>query len=152
MNTFVAVKTGLSEEDEDNCTTVFRDVMRIRHELSGLAAGIANTLDLRGTEMALIDTLGKYGPLTMSELAKACFFSPPNATYAVSALEKKGLLQRERSKESHRVVNVELTAEGRKLFKSSYPKILRDVNELLVEKLDPLERKTLAKLLENLAN
>ena len=151
MITHVKIETGLNKADEKNCTVIFRDIMHLKHELNALANNIAATLDLRGSEMAIIDTLGKYGSLTMSELAANCFFSPPNATYTVRALEKRKLLTKLRSEKSERVVIVELTSAGRKIFKTSYPNTIHEVDSFLSKKLNNRERKTLSKLLNRLA-
>ncbi len=151
MITHVKIKAGLNKEDEKNCTDVFRDIMHLKHELNALANNVAATLDLRGSEMAIIDTLGKYGSLTMSELAAACFFSPPNATYTVRALEKRKLLTKLRSESSQRVVVVELTSAGEKIFRKSYPGTIQKVGRFLSNKLNIKERQTLSRLLDKLA-
>lgn len=152
MITHVKIKTGLDKEDEKNCTDIFRDIMHLKHELNTLANEAAAKLDLRGSEMAIIDTLGKYGSLTMSELAAACFFSPPNATYTVRALEKRKLLTRLRSENSQRVVVVELTTAGEKIFKTSYPNTIHEVDRFLSNKLNIKERQALSRLLDKLAS
>jgi DNA-binding MarR family transcriptional regulator len=149
--THVKIDTGLDIESEMNCTSMFRDIMHLRHELNNLANSVAATMDLRGSEMAIIDTLGRFGALTMSDLAAACFFSPPNATYTVRSLEKNKLLKRTRSENSQRVVIVELTPSGEAVFKKSYPSTLHEVNGFFDSKLSKNERKTLAKLLNKLA-
>lgn len=151
MGTYIKVDTGLSRRNEHKCTTTFRNVMRIRHRFYSLASQVAGSFDLRGSEMAMIDTLGKHGPLSMNELAGACFFSPPNATYTVAALEKKKLVVRKRSSESHRVVNVYLTDKGERVFKKSYPAMLREVNEFIDARLSRTEAATLSGLLQKLA-
>jgi DNA-binding MarR family transcriptional regulator len=147
----VKIDTGLDIESEMNSTGMFRDIMHLKHELNNLANGVAATLDLRGSEMAIIDTLGRFGALTMSELAAACFFSPPNATYTVRSLEKNKLLKRTRSKNSQRVVIVDLTPSGKAVFRQSYPSTLHKVNGFFDSKLSKNERKRLAKLLNKLA-
>jgi len=102
--------------------------------------------------MSLIDTLGKYGPLTMGKLAALSFSSPANASYTVQSLEQRELLYRERSSNSQRVVDVRLTPEGTKVFKKTYPRTTEAVNDLINDRLTKQERKTLDKLLEKLGN
>ena len=151
MITHVQIDTSLDSRAEKNCTGIFRDIMHLRHELNVLANTAAATHELRGSEMAIIDTLGKYGALNMSELAAACFFSPPNATYTVRALEKRKLLTRVRPEESQRVVVVRLTPAGEEIFKLSYPHTIHEVDNFLAEKLSGVERQDLAGLLHKLA-
>jgi len=143
-------KTNNAKKQEENCTSIFRNIMHLKHKLNGVASHIASSLDLRVSEMAIIDTLGKYGPLTMSNLATACFFSPPNATYTVRALEKRKLLVRNRCADSQRVVRVQLTAAGEKVFRNSYPKTIQAVTTFLADRLDETERSNLEKLLNKL--
>jgi len=150
LGTYIKADTGLSRAKEKKCTSLFRNIMRIRHHLYSMASQVAGTLDLRGSEMAMIDTLGKHGPLAMNELADACFFSPPNATYTVVSLENKGLVKRERSSQSHRVVIVHLTRNGERLFKKSYPSMLREVDGFLDSRLTRQEAETLDRLLQKL--
>ncbi len=151
MSSKVKAKVRIDAEEEHICTEVFRDVMHLKNELNSIATHVAGSLNIRGSEMAMIDTLGKYGKLTMSELAKACFFSPSNATYTVAALEKKQLLKGIRSSDSHRVVYVELTSEGKKLFKKSYPLVLDEVFAFFDQRLTKKERVSFMKLMHKLA-
>jgi DNA-binding MarR family transcriptional regulator len=148
--TFISVATRLTEAEEGNCTSVFHDVMRLRHALRSMASEVASSLGLQSAEMSAIDTLGKFGPLTMGELARRSFFSPPNTTRTVKILVDRGLVRRQRSQSSDREVNVSLTAEGKKIFRKSYPHMVHDVNDLLASKLSREERRTLAELLAKL--
>ncbi len=93
MITHVKIDTGLDIESEMNCTSMFRDIMHLRHELNNLANSVAATMDLRGSEMAIIDTLGRFGALTMSDLAAACFFSPPERNLHGQVTGKKQAAQ-----------------------------------------------------------
>jgi DNA-binding MarR family transcriptional regulator len=124
--------------------------MRLRHSLRSIASEVATSLDLQSAEMSAIDTLGKFGPLTMGELSRRSFFSPANTTRTVKSLVDRNLVSRQRSQSSDREVNVNLTADGRRIFRKSYPRMLHDVNELLASNLSPEERKTLADLLAKL--
>jgi hypothetical protein len=51
-HTSVSVATDISEGDEENCTSVFHDVMRLRHMLQSMASRVAPTVGLRSTEMS----------------------------------------------------------------------------------------------------
>lgn len=150
-NTYVPLDVEIEKEELLNCTNIFRDIMRLKHELTSLANKSAASLGLKGSEMAIIDTLGTYGPLSMSDLATACFFSPPNATYTVRALEKRNLLKRVRSVDSQRVVIVHLTPEGEEMFKRNYPRTIQDVSKFLSSNLSGKERKALQGLLHKLS-
>lgn len=145
--TSISVATQLTAVDEDICTSVFHDVMRLRHSLRSIASEVADSLGLQSAEMSAIDTLGKFGPLTMGELSKRSFFSPANTTRTVKTLVDRDLVSRQRSQSSDREVNVSLTEDGMEIFRNSYPQMVHDVNELLASKLNQKERRTLASLL-----
>ena len=151
MRTAVKIAAEISDSDEETCTSMFRDVMRIRQQLYATATDVAKSLGLTSSEMALVDTLGKYGPLTMGQLAELSFISPPNTSYTARSLEDRDLIQRERSAESNRVVNVRLTPNGEKIFKQSYPRVVGAVNEYLQSRINSKDRQSLVKLLRKLA-
>ena len=150
-NTSVEVAIELSEFQEQNCTMVFHDVMRLRQTLHKMASNVAATLGLQSTEMSAIDTLGKLGPLTMGELSKHGFISPTNTTRTVKILVDRNLVKRRRSPKSDREVNVMLTSAGEKLFQKSYPSMVHHVNGLLASRLNQTDRRNFARLLEKLA-
>lgn len=152
MKTHIKISSKLTESEEESSTSIFRNVMRLRQKMHATASEVARTHELHTSEMSLIDTLGKYGPLTMGKLAALSFSSPANATYTVQSLEQRELLYRERSSNSQRVVDVRLTPEGTKVFKKTYPRTTEAVNDLINDRLTKQERKTLDKLLEKLGN
>lgn len=151
MDDRVKVDTGLDSATEENCTSIFRNIMHMRYEFNKIAEEIASSFDLRGSEMAVLDTLGRYGPITMKNLSSACFFSPPNTTYTVKSLEGKKLISRFRSTSSQREVIVKLTRNGEKIFVHSFPKAVNSVNAYLESKLKKREREQLQALLSKLA-
>lgn len=130
--------------------SVFHDVMRLRRTLQSMASEVAPSVGLHSTEMSALDTLGKFGPLTMGELAKRSFISPTNTTRTVKSLADRNLVERRRSPTSDREVQVRLTAAGESVFQQSYPHMIHDVDELLASRLDDKERRTLAVLLAKL--
>lgn len=151
MKTHIKVSSKLSESEQESCTSIFRNIMRLRQTLSATAAQVAQSYGLNTSEMSLVDTLGKYGSLPMGELAALSFSSPANATYTVRSLEKQELIVRERSMDSQRVVDVRLTTKGEKLFKKTYPQTTEAVNEQINNRLTKQERKSLDQLLGKLA-
>ena len=79
MKTHIKISSKLSESEQESCTSIFRNVMRLRQKMNATASEVARSYELHTSEMSLIDTLGKYGPLTMGELAAFSFSSPANA-------------------------------------------------------------------------
>lgn len=150
MNHYVSATTKLDKVEEEICVSIFRSIMRSFHLLHSIGCDIAADFELQLAEMNVIDILGRNGPLSMGELSRTIFVVPSSTTRTVKQLESHGLVKRERSVDSDRVVNVSLTRAGETLFRKSYPAILHSVQEELAESLNKTERKTLAKLLEKM--
>ncbi len=143
-------QVDVTPDEEENCTAIFHDVMRLRGALQRIAAREASALGMKSTEMSILDTLGKFGPLTMGRVAALSFISPTNTTRAVKNLIGDGLVARRRSEHSEREVVVSLTASGRGVFKQSYPHMIHNVNDYLSARLTAGERGSLARLLAKL--
>ncbi|MFC7050684.1 MarR family winged helix-turn-helix transcriptional regulator [Emcibacter nanhaiensis] len=139
-------KTAIGDitPQEARAMVLVQNVLALRHRLYRMASEAAPDHNLKSSELALIVSLGRNGTQSMSDLAKACFFSPPNATYIVSSLEKKGLVKRERSDKSSRVVYVNLTPAGEAVFETAFPQIVAKFRtffdkRLSLEQMDYLE-------------
>ncbi|MCH7981650.1 MAG: MarR family transcriptional regulator [Proteobacteria bacterium] len=151
MKNHVKTNTYLSERDEDICVDIFRNVMRVRHSMYQQAGSVAAQVDLHAAELNVIDILGKFGPISMGQLAHATFISPANTTSTVKKLEKADLVQRKRSDMSAREVTVNLTSKGRAIFRKCYPKILAEAHEYMATRLTHPEMVKLAGILKKLA-
>lgn len=142
--------TPLPGQDEEVAILIFRSVMRAHHSLLALGASVAKDFGLHIAELNVIDMLGKLGPVTMGGLSQATFISPSNTTHTVKKLESTGLVARQRSLASERMVMVSLTDAGKQLFKACYPRILTAVEKDLEQHLTANEQASLAELLRKL--
>jgi DNA-binding MarR family transcriptional regulator len=79
---------------------------RLRQEGSGE--------DATPSQLTVLSTLYRHGPMTLGELAATERVKPPSMTRIVAALEERGLVSREHSTEDARVVSVAATKEGRR--------------------------------------
>lgn len=151
MKNFVKTRTNLSERDEDVTVDLFRNLMRARHQMYKKATEVAAGLGLHAAEMNVIDILGKFGPVSMGRLSRETFISPANTTSTVKKLERAGLVRRNRSETSDREVTVGLTAEGKRVFRKCYPRILDEAHAHMHERLTRREMAELARILRSLA-
>ncbi len=87
--------------------------------------------DLTMREMFLLETLGRREPATMTELASALVVPLTTMTSIVTRMVQKGYLERRRIEEDRRVVQVTLTAEGRRLFEQHRQDYIRSVRSVL---------------------
>ena len=86
---------------------------------------------------------------TVAELARGCQLDTGGMTRLLDRLETKGLVRRVRSSEDRRVVNLELTDEGRVAAKT-IPAILCGVQNAHMRGFTPQEWQTLKALLRRI--
>jgi len=96
-------------------------------------------------EMTMIEILGKRGPMIMTELSDSASLCLSTATGLIDGLVAKALVNRARSEEDRRVVQVELTNEGRKIYERAVEIRLRMVRGMLGA-LDQDEQETFVTL------
>jgi DNA-binding MarR family transcriptional regulator len=85
----------------------------------------------RKAEVKMVEILGARGPMMMSELADAAVLSVSTVTGVIDGLVEKKIVQRERSEEDRRIVKVQLTSEGEKIFEQALEVRLRMVRGML---------------------
>ena len=91
---------------------------------------IANT-GLCLTDFAALEALLHKGPLTITQIQEKVLLASGSMTAAVDRLEKLGLIVRKSSPSDRRARVVELTAEGKRLAKSSFERHAKDLEALM---------------------
>src|SRR5947208_3733249 len=75
--------------------------------------------DLTASRLAALATIGKFGPITLGELAGIEQVQPPSMTRIVARLEEHGLAVREVDERDRRIVRVQITDAGRNVLARS---------------------------------
>jgi DNA-binding MarR family transcriptional regulator len=101
----VDAPTGL-----DAFTDAFEQLFAAQRRLRGRDAKEIDGISF--AQFRLLRTLAREGAMPASKLAAHAGISPASTTQMLDALEKRGLVGRERSDEDRRVVTVALTPEG----------------------------------------
>ena len=109
------------------------------------AAATSNELSL--TESAVMARLANEGPATTADLARAEAVKPQSMGTTIAALEKRGLLERKPHPTDGRQINIELTAKGAALRKSTKEAKWAWLAHAIAQ-LDEPERETLFKAAE----
>jgi len=91
---------------------------------------IANT-GLCLTDFAALEALLHKGPFTITQIQEKVLLASGSMTAAVDRLEKLGLIVRKSSPSDRRARVVELTAEGKRLAKSSFERHAKDLEALM---------------------
>ena len=104
------------------------------------AASTSHELSL--TEFAVLARLANDGPATTADLARAEAMKPQSMGTTIAALEEMGLVERKPHPTDGRQMNIELTAKGGALRKSSKD-AKRTWLAQAIAQLDDKERETL---------
>lgn len=105
--------------------------------------------DLRLTEFAVLQQLSESGPTPMVRLSDENLVTKAAITAIIDAMETKGLVRRARDSSDRRVVNIQMTPAGRKVFAVARRRYRTIVTEF-VSVLDPEEVRALVRSFEKL--
>jgi len=101
---------------------------------------------LTGPQALLLKEIMLAGELTVGQLADRVSLSQATVTDILMRLEKRGLVERQRSREDKRRVLVHITVAGRRLMKHSLPLL----QEAFLDKLNQLQEWEQTQLLASL--
>jgi DNA-binding MarR family transcriptional regulator len=104
---------------------------------------------LSAHEGMVLALVGAREPVSMSDLAAAAGARPNTMTGIVDRLVRRGFLARRRGARDRRTVMVGLTELGRE-FSAKHREFIEEYGGGLLQRLDPSERETLTRLLEQL--
>ncbi len=133
----------------DLALTMWVKLARASATFSRLAARDIEQYGLTQPRFGVLEMLGHLGPLTIGDISKRMLVTGGCTTVILDNLEKDGLVERVRSDEDRRVINVQLTARGQSTFKQIFPKHAKRVSEL-ASVLTEEEQSLLSDLLKKL--
>jgi DNA-binding MarR family transcriptional regulator len=116
----------------------YKNVMRNRHTGNGVLVAQYHTLGL----------LMKFRALPMSEIGSRLYISRPYMTRLADLMIADGLVERQADPSDRRVINLTITAKGKKFLKESVSNYKKDLIESF-EGLDDEELRKLGKALED---
>ena len=102
--------------DEETVAVLRAAVMVLARRLRYHQAGDD---DLSATEMAVLGRIGRCGPMTPGQLARAEHVQPPSMTKVIESLEGRGLLRRDRHPTDGRQYMVSRTEAGEEFVAAS---------------------------------
>lgn len=107
------------------------------------------TYGLTGPQFSALEALGHLGAMTIGELSRKMLSTGGNLTVVVDNLERDGLVARAHDPKDRRVIMVDLTSKGKKLFYEIFPKHAQFVAAIAAV-LTKEEQKELSRLLKKL--
>ncbi|MDO5721714.1 MAG: MarR family transcriptional regulator [Actinomycetaceae bacterium] len=139
---------------EEDCTG---DVDRMLFEAVGrlrlaLESGLKDQGNINLTEYNVLLHLAEQedGSMRLGDLARTLIFSPSRLSYQIRSLEKRGLLERQRSAEDGRGAHAVITDAGRQVLRDCEQTYSRVVSILLCELVNKEEARVLHRVLKRL--
>jgi len=132
-------------KNDEIISLIFKATGLIREQTAGHEK--VNPLTIARVKILAI-VLEKKNP-TMKEIADALFITSPSATSAIDPLVCEGQLKRTSDSEDRRIVRLEITEKGKKIYKEGFKKMKEKMSEVL-DKLDDKDKESFAKLLNKI--
>ena len=131
-------------KEEMRALDAFIKLVRAADSVSGRVEAYFVPLKLTVSQFGVLETLFHVGPLYQKQLGQKILKSSGNITMVVDNLEMRGFVQRIRDEKDRRRYAVHLTAKGRRIIRSFFPRhvarIVEEMNVLTNAELDELER------------
>ena len=105
--------------------------------------------DLTVTQFGVLETVYHLGPMSQREIGDKLLKSGGNMTLVIDNLCKRGLVQRTRSAEDRRVMNISLTDAGQALISRIFPTHVAAITHEM-SALTPSEQLELGRLCKKL--
>lgn len=139
-----------SDDDPGDLDAVAEAILYLYTESRRLTKDIAGRYGLTGPQLAVIKMLEPVGKLSLSELSDRIRARNSTVTGIIDRMEREGLVLRKRSNEDRRVVNIELTDQGRQLA-SDIPLEPIQIFRRVLGELSDSDAATLRRILTRLA-
>jgi DNA-binding MarR family transcriptional regulator len=130
---------GMVAEIIDNLRRVFQVV-------NEQSKKVERETGLTGPQLWAIKIIAESAPIKVSDLARRMYLHPATVVGILDRLEGRGLVMRTRSLEDRRVVEIDLTEQGKELVTQS-PEV---VQGLLIKGLEPLSDEKLIHISDGL--
>lgn len=131
-------------KNEARALNAYVKLMRASESVTARIHRHVTDAGLTVTQFGVLESLYSLGPLSQREIAGKILKSSGNITLVIDNLEKRGLVKRERSKEDRRSYAVDLTAAGRKMIGTIFPrhaaKVVEEMKALTGAEQEELSR------------
>lgn len=125
---------------------VIDNLRRAIQAINEFSKNAEKATELTGPQLWAIKIVASSAPIKVSELARQMYLHPATVVGILDRLESKGLVQRTRSTEDRRVVEIDLTQEGKAVVDLA-PEVAQG---LLVKGLEALPEETLSHVSEGM--
>lgn len=135
--------------EEIRALNTFIKLTRALHAFTGRVLSHGAIEGLTESQFAVLEGLLHLGPMCQGSLSRKLLTSTGNMTLVLDNLEKRNLVRRVRSEQDRRMVQIELTEQGRATIERIFPRHAAALaHEMQV--LTPAEQDELARLAKKL--
>jgi len=136
-------------KQEVRALSAYVKLMRATEALSARIHRHLAEAGLTISQFGVLEAIYHVGPLSQAEIARKVLKSTGNITMVIDNLEKRKLVERQRSEEDRRFYSVRLTPQGKELIEGIFPRhAAKIVAELNI--LSSTEQETLGNLCRRL--
>jgi len=134
------------KNNTETISEVIDNLRRVIQAINEYSKNAEKATELTGPQLWAIKIVASNAPIKVSDLARQMYLHPATVVGILDRLESKGLVQRTRSKEDRRVVEIDLTPEGKTVVELA-PEVAQG---LLVGGLEALSDETLSHVSEGM--
>jgi len=145
----VNIQEARSEQIDQYLERIFLVLRNIAHLSSIYSKYLQKNFDVTTSQLLCLRTLAHEDGLSAGEIGRRIFIKPGTITGLIDRLEAKGLVRRTRVHKDRRVINVEITPEGRDLVRSA-PVPVQSLLAINLKKLSLEEVEKMTQTLERL--
>jgi MarR family transcriptional regulator, organic hydroperoxide resistance regulator len=133
-------------ETDRTVADIIDNIRRVFQVVNEYSKKAERETGLTGPQLWAIKVIAESASIKVSDLARRLYLHPATVVGILDRLETRGLVSRTRSQGDRRVVEIDLTAQGKDLVLKS-PEVAQG---LLVKGLETLPTKNLAKISDSL--
>jgi MarR family transcriptional regulator, organic hydroperoxide resistance regulator len=144
--TGLAGDDSIMDENSKRLAEIIDNIRRVFQVVNEHSKRAEKDTGITGPQLWAIKTIAEYAPIKGAELARRMYLHPTTIVGILDRLEARGLVVKTRSKVDRRIVEVELTEQGKTLVANA-PEVAQG---LLVKGLETLPEENLRRISDGL--
>ncbi|MCB2291486.1 MarR family transcriptional regulator [Clostridium sp. CS001] len=120
----------------NNGIIIFKSLKRIGHRIKHIMGQYLGETNLTGPQGMMMGILSHDGEMKVSDLSEKLGLSNSTVSGIIDRLEKQGLVERTRSIDDRRVVNVKVSSNAQKNCKTNFSKIEKTFEDAISKATD----------------
>lgn len=124
---FITIKNSQKESSQDKIKEIVFLIRKLMHGEELYTKELNKKHLITAAQLNCLVALYENGPLPPSQIARHMMVKSSTVTGVIDRLEQKALVKRQRNSPDRRIINIELTASGKKMAEVAPPPIQQRV-------------------------